>query len=111
MSKEKIEEIKSGIADYYREQKVLLRLIRLTKGLTQTRFDKLFRARGLGDSKFICINWHGISGDSFLHGGMMGESDPWSWYLDLLQHMMTVGLIDTKRNKKNEIVYILSEGE
>ncbi|KKM04156.1 hypothetical protein LCGC14_1767080 [marine sediment metagenome] len=111
MSKEKIEEIKNGIADYHREQKVLLRLIRLTKGLTQTKFDELFRARGLGGSKFICINHYGISGDSFFLGGMMGESDPWSWYLDLLQHMMTVGLIDTKRNEKDEIVYVLPEEE
>ena len=109
MNKEKIEEIKNGIVAYDREQKVLLRLIRLTKGLTQTRFDELFYNRRLGGPKFMYINHHGISGDGFLLGGMWGESNPWSWNLDLLQHMMTVGLIDTKRNEKDEIVYILPE--
>ena len=51
----------------------------------------------------------GVSGDAFLLGGMEGDSDPWAWYLDLLQHMIPVGLIDTKRNEKDEIVYILPE--
>lgn len=107
MNKEKIEEIKKGIANYHREQKVLLRLIRLTKGLTQTKFDELFYKRGLGGTKGVMINSAGVSGDSFLLGGMNGESVPWSWYLDLLQHMVEVGLVDTKRNEKDEIVYIL----
>ncbi|KKK99108.1 hypothetical protein LCGC14_2636030, partial [marine sediment metagenome] len=39
--------------------------------------------------------------------GMDGELSPWSWNLDLLQHMMSVGLVDTKRNEKDEIVYVL----
>lgn len=103
---QKIREIKSGIADYHREQEILLKLIRLTKGLTQTRFDELFRVRELGGAKQAMLSHHGISGDSFF-GGMMGESNPWSWYLDLLQHMMAVGLVDTKRNEEDEIVYIL----
>ncbi|KKL69877.1 hypothetical protein LCGC14_2110500 [marine sediment metagenome] len=107
---QKIEETKKGIAAYHREQKVLLRLIRLTKGLTQTRFDELFHARGLGGSKSMMFQ-SGVSGDSFMLGGMDGELSPWSWNLDLLQHMMSVGLVNTKRNEKDEIVYILPKGD
>ncbi len=111
MNKEKIEETKKGISAYHREQKVLLRLIRLTKGLTQTRFDELFHARTLGGGKPMMFH-SGVSGDSFVLGGMNGELSPWSWNLDLLQHMMSIGLVDTKRNEKDEIVYVLPvEGE
>lgn len=98
-----IKEIKNGIAAYRKEQEILLRLIRLTKGLTATRFDELFRGREY--RKGIPLRL--MAGDSFILGvGQNGFSE-WAWQLDLLQHMMAVGLVDTARNDKDEIVYIL----
>ena len=102
-----IEKIKNGIAAYHKEQEVLLRLIRLTEGLTETRFDELFRGREYRKS----IPFHPMSGDSFILGAGWNGLNEWAWQLDLLQHMMAIGLVDTTRNDKDEIVYILPSGQ
>ena len=99
-----IEYLKKGIADYSHEQKLLLRLIRMSNGLTQTKFDELFmdiecRKR---------VKLRGIpTMHSFILGMGINGGNEWAWHLDLLQIMMEIGLVDTKRNEKNEIVYIL----
>lgn len=98
-----IEEIKDGISEYHREQSILIRLIRMKKGLKSSHFDKLFKGR---EYKRGLIN-HPMSGDSFILGVGRNGFTEWAWQLDLLQHMIRVGIVDTKRNEDNEIVYIL----
>ena len=101
-----IEEIKKGIAAYHREQRCLLKLIRLTGGLTASRFDELFRGREYRTKK---LKMHQITGDTFLLGAGQNGFNEWAEQLDLLQYMMRVGLVDTTRNEDNEIVYIIDK--
>jgi len=100
-------EIEKGIAAYKYEQEVLLRLIRKTNGLTERKFDKLFHGREL--RKRTRLRRSGLYGDSFILGVGMNGGTMWAEYLDLLQYMVLSGLVDTKRNKRNEIVYILTK--
>lgn len=101
-------EIKRGIAAYHKEQAVLLRLIRLTKGLSVTRFDGLFRGREYRNKGVFL---HPMTGDSFILGAGQNGFSEWAWQLDLLQHMMAIGLVDTAQNDRDEIVYILPSGQ
>ena len=94
------DEIKKGIAAYKNQQNVLLRLIRKTGGLTASKFDDLFRKRRRLSS---CA----ISGDSFILGMGINGGNIWSENLELLQLMIRIDLVDTKRNEHNEIVYVL----
>ena len=95
-------EIERGIAAYAYEQRVLLRLIRFTGGLTEEKFDRLFSGREWRKPK---LRPHKIDGDSFILGGIFGGR--WAWWLDLLQHMMAVGLVDTRRDSNGSLVYII----
>jgi hypothetical protein len=84
-------EIVKGIAAYAHEQQVLLRLLRKRGQFTEREFDTWFRGREYQKPK---IRPRGpINGDSLILGGMMGGE--WAWWLDLLQHMMAVGLVVT----------------
>ena len=98
------DEIRKGIAAYKHEQNVLLRLIRKTGGLTESKFDELFYRREFRKRTKPRISE--IYGDSFILGMGMNGGTIWAEYLDLLQYMMAIDLVDTKRNKDNEIVYI-----
>jgi len=98
MNKEKII---AGIAGYRQEQQVLLRLIRKTGGLTSSKFDELFRGREYRKRMKI----RPISGDSFLLGMGQNGGNEWAFYLELLQHMMAIGLVVTISNKTDEITY------
>lgn len=100
------EEIKKGIAGYGYEQKRLLRLIRKTGGLSASKFDELFRENEYKQIRRLCHR--GITGDTFLLGIGVNGFNLWAETLDLMQHMMAIDLIDTKRNEDNEIVYILN---
>ena len=84
----KTQEIKAGISAYKYEQTVLLRLLRRYKRITSYEFDKLFRSR-----RSRILPRYGIAGDSFLLGFGGGGND-WSWWLDLMHHMMFLGMID-----------------
>lgn len=97
------EEIKTGIVAYEKEQQTLLRLIRKTGGLTESKFDRIFRMREFKRP----MKLRSISGDSFILGHGANGCSEWSWYLDLLQHMMSIDLVDTTQTKDNEIMYIL----
>jgi hypothetical protein len=101
------QKIINGISAYSREQKVLLRLIDRSGGLTQSKFDELF----IGREWRRGLHAHPIDGDSFLLGAsLVNGGTEWAFYLDLQQHMMMVGSVDTIRNDKNEIVYIRPNG-
>ena len=99
------DEIRKGIAAYDRQQKVLMRLIRITGGLTESKFDELFKGREF--RKRVPLSPCGITGDSFILGCGVNGGNMWAENLELLQMMMAIDLIDTHRNEKNEIVYTL----
>jgi len=100
------DEIKKWIEGYKHEQKVLLRLIRKLNGLTASKFDQLYEGREY--RKRMKISSRGISGDSFLLGLGSNGMNMWAENLDLLQHMVAIDLVDTKRKGGGEIVYILN---
>jgi len=83
-------EIVKGIAAYQHEQQVLLRLLRKRGQFTEREFDQWFQGREWRRPR---IRFSFIEGDSFILGGMHGGK--WAWWLDLLQHMMAVGLVET----------------
>ena len=106
----------NGIKAYSHEQKVLLRLIRKHGKLSETHFDEIFDNyprwsrkvldKKTGDMKNVPIRArlfnNGISGDSFMLGGLICEKDR-NWWLDLLQHMMAIDLVNT--SKKDGLIY------
>ena len=99
-TEENVEEIRKGIAGYAHEQKVLLRWIRMRGLLSSELFDSVLSSRGglgrsfKGKPRLTKLSGFGISGDSFLLGGLSGHKGR-DWYLDLLQHMMYLGMVDT----------------
>lgn len=97
-----IKEIKKGIAYYSREQTVLMRLIRKLNGLSSSKFDELFQGREYRKH----VKLRPISGDSFMLGVASNGFTEWAWWLELLQYMMAIDLVDTKR-VDGELVYIL----
>ncbi len=103
INKQKLEK---GIAAYSHEQEILLRLIRKTGGLTETKFDDLFRMREC--KKSVSLRVVPVTKETFVLGGV--SYGIWGQYLEILQVMMELGLVGTTRNDANEIVYILPKG-
>ena len=100
------ERVRNGIKAYHHEQQVLLRLIRKHGTLSANHFDTIFYQRGMFMSgRRRKLHGFCIAGDSVLLGGMSGP-DTRDWWLDLLQHMLAVDLVDTDR-VDGEIVYKL----
>ena len=100
------ERIRKGIAAYRQEQKMLIQLISKYGGLSQSKFDEIFQNRELKSP--IRKSLGHVSGESFILGlSETGVGGAREFHLDLLQHMIAIDLIDTKRNEKGEIIYIL----
>lgn len=97
--------IKKGIEAYKNQQNVLLRLIRKTKGLTESKFDELFQSREF--VRRVRFNKFGVNGDAFLLGMGVNGGTLWAETIELLQNMIAIDLVDTKYNDNNEIVYVL----
>lgn len=93
------EKLRKGIAPYHHEQTVLLRLLRKRGQFTEREFDQWFRGREWRRPRFRFF----MEGDSFILGGLGGERDKW---LDLLQVMMALDLVDAKTENR-VIVYRL----
>lgn len=87
-------QIAKGIAAYKHEQQVLLRLLKKKKGFTEKEFDHWFRGREY--RKRVLFRRHGITGDSFILGMGINGGNMWAKYLELLQMMMTLDLVDAK---------------
>ena len=81
------EKIRKGIEYYKHEQDALLRLIRMKGGLSTAEFDELYSYRGVRKKRFM-LKSCGITGDTFILGGMMQTTR--DVMLDLLQHMMAL---------------------
>lgn len=97
------EEIIKGIAAYKHEQDVLLRLIRKTGGLTESKYNELFYGREFRKRTKLRVS--GLEGDSFILGIGVNGGSMWAEYLDLLQYMVLLDLVYVRRNRLGEIVY------
>lgn len=98
------DKIKKGIANYKHEQSVILRALRIKKGMTCEQFNILFgdfnyKVDSLGYTtrerkrpKFRFIP----SMNSFLLGDMFGLGD-WSKWLHLMQLMIELNLVEAEK--------------
>ena len=93
--------IRNGIASYAHEQKIILRLLRKYGSFTENDFDRWLKGREYRRPR---LRSGGITGDSFLLGLGINGYNEWAWYLDLMQHMMALGLVDAK-TENGLIVY------
>ena len=84
--------IEKGIAAYKHEQQVLLRLLRKKNGFTEKDFDRWFKGREY--RRRVFLTGHEITGDSFILGMGINGGNMWAEYLELMQMMMAVNLID-----------------
>lgn len=101
-----IERIKKGIEAYKWQQDALLRLIRKSNGLTESKFDDLYMGREWRKTRKR-VRLAPMTGDTFLLGlGADGHSQ-YSETLELIQKMMILGKVETIRNEKDEIVYVM----
>ena len=85
------EQIKKGIAAYAHEQAAILRLLRKRGSFTERDFDKWLL------HKRPKLYRRGITGDTLILGMGANGGTQWALWLDLMQHMMAVGLIDAKK--------------
>ena len=87
------DKIIKGIAAYRHEQQVLLRLLRKKNGFTEKDFDRWFKGREYRKYCRLTIGG-GITGNSFILGMGINGGNIWATYLELMQMMMAVNLID-----------------
>ena len=99
-------EIAKGIASYKHEQQLLLRLLRKRRQFTATEFDKWFQGR---DWRRPRLTGRGITGDTYLLGIGQNGFSQWATYLDLMQHMIAIDLIDAKK-VNGVVIYSLMKG-
>lgn len=88
-------EIERGIAAYKHEQTVLLRLMRRYKSFTEKDFDRWLRGREFRRS--TKLSGRGICGDSFILGMGVNGGNMWALWLDLMQHMIALGMVDATK--------------
>lgn len=104
MTNTTIDRIRKGIAGYAREQAIILRLLRKKGGsFTEKDFDRWLRLREYRRPRFYP---RAITGDMLILGIGVNGGNQWATWLDLMQHMMYLGLIDAKK-KDGMIVYTL----
>ena len=101
------EVIRKGIASYKHEQEVIMRLLRKKKQFTEREFDKWFKGREY--RRRVPFTGRGITGDSFILGMGINGGNMWATYLDVMQHMMAIDLVDAK-TEKGLVTYRLPNG-
>ena len=104
-NRDKVEHVRKGIAGYQHEQTILLRLLRKRGSFTERDFDTWFRGREWRKPKFRPRR---ITGDSFILGLGANGFNEWARWLDLMQHMIFLGLIDAK-TENGLVVYRLQK--
>ena len=109
------EQVTTGIAAYHYEQKVLCRVIRKHGGrLTDDEFDRIFRLVRTKDGKKVIVMkrsfraFRFFSADSFILGGL--SSSNWAKWLELLQMMSFLGIVDTHKENDHIVYKLTSEG-
>lgn len=98
------EKIIKGISAYSHEQQVLIRLLRKKGSFTEEEFDKWFQGREY--RRRVPLSSNGVCGDGFLLGIGQNGFSMWATYLDLMQHMISIDLIDAK-TINGKVVYSL----
>jgi hypothetical protein len=83
------ESVRQGIAAYGHEQAVLLRLLRMKGSITERDFDRIFSGRRVRKLRFM-----GFTEDTFILGLGANGFNEWARWLDLMQHMIFLELID-----------------
>lgn len=96
--------IRKGIAAYAKEQAILLRLLRRFGPFTEKDFDRWLRGREF--RKRCRFYPQGITGDSFILGMGANGGNLWARWLELLQMMMAIDLVDAK-TENGLVVYSL----
>ena len=94
MENDRREAIRKGIAAYAKEQAIILRLLRKRGSFTERDFDKWLRGREVRRPRF---KRRGLTADTFLLGIGANGFNQWATWLDLMQLMMVLGLIDAKK--------------
>lgn len=101
------EAIRNGIKAYSYEQKLLLRLLRKRGQFSGKEFDNWFQGREF--RKRTRLTGQGITGDTLLLGIGANGFNMWATYLDLLQHMIVIDLVDAK-TENGIVIYRLANG-
>ena len=96
-----IETLQAGIAPYAKEQAVILRLLQKNGQFTEQEFDSWFRGREWRRP----IKCRFVTEDGFVLGMGANGGTEWAWWLDLVQHMVLLGIISTK-TKDEMVVYM-----
>lgn len=96
------ERTRRGIAEYQYEQKMFLRLLRKRGCFTEHEFDSWFRGRELRRP----LRARRITGDTFVLGFGINGGNLWAEMLDLLQIMMAIGMVYSRR-ENGAVVYML----
>ena len=107
MTREQKDRVRKGIAGYAREQAVLLRLLRRFGPFTERDFDRWLRFREYRRPRFYP---RAVSGDTFILGLGVNGGNQWATWLELLQHMMYLDLVDAK-TENGLVVYKLCSGD
>lgn len=102
--------LRIGIEAYQYEQKVILRLIKMKGGLSDTDFDRLFSDYKKVAKNCIISNiyrrpklrFFHMTRNSFILGGF--PPNDWAKWLELTQIMCTIGLIKTEF-KNGHVIY------
>ena len=98
------EAIRKGIAGYAKEQAIILRILRRFGPFTEKDFDRWLKGR---EYRKRCMLYpRGVTGDSFILGMGVNGGSQWAFWLDLMQHMMALDLIDAV-TKGGLVVYSL----
>ncbi len=96
-------EVRNGIAGYAHEQAVILRLLRKRGSFTERDFDRWLRGREYRRPRFYP---RAITGDTLILGMGVNGGTQWATWLDLMQHMMYLDLLDAK-TENGLVVYRL----
>lgn len=96
-------EIVAGIAAYEREQRVFVRLLRRYGAFTSTQFDGWFVGREWRRPMKLSPR---LTGDTFLLGVGRNGGNLWAVRLELLQAMVALGIVATKRLDAGVIAYV-----
>lgn len=99
LNRSDLERIRKGIAAYEAEQKIILRVLQRFGSFTEKDFDGWLRDK----HRFYPRK---ITGDTFLLGIGRNGFNRWAEWLELMQYMMVLGLIDAK-TKDGLVVYSL----
>ena len=86
------DEIRKGIAGYDREQTIILRLLRKLGAFSETQFDRWLKFREYRRPRFYP---RAITGDTFILGMGVNGGNQWATWLELMQMMIRLGLIET----------------